>query len=103
MAALPKKSTTWKKWGRTFPINYKEVNYAQAIEQSLWKKENGPDFLHTVVAGKSFKKHDLKLLAHGGRMFCFGGAGQKMWRSGPILINRSWFFIENRLISPPFP
>lgn len=91
------KITYLEKMGVDFPINYLEVNYAQAIEKEFGKRKM--DLIFNTVAGKSFKK-DLKLLSHGGRLFCFGGAARTGQR--PHLINDLAFLLKTGFVSPLF-
>lgn len=83
--------------GVDFPVNYKEENYAQAIEKAFGKRKM--DLIFNTVAGKSFK-NDLKLLSHGGRMFCFGGAARSGQKAH--IFNDLAFFLKTGFISPLF-
>lgn len=86
-----------KKMGVDFPINYREVNYPEAIERQCGKRKM--DLIFNTVAGKSFKK-DLKLLAHGGRLFCFGGSARSGQKSH--LLNDLAFLMKTGFVSPLF-
>jgi len=97
LCSSPQKIDYLEKMGVDLPINYKEVNYAQAIEQAYGKRKM--DLIFNTVAGKSFK-NDLKLLAHGGRMFCFGGAARSGQRAH--IINDLGFLLKTGFISPLF-
>ncbi|MDN3687555.1 quinone oxidoreductase family protein [Cyclobacterium jeungdonense] len=86
-----------KKMGVEFPINYREVNYSAAIEKEFGKRKM--NLIFNTVAGKSFKK-DLKLLAHGGHLFCFGGAARSGQKSH--LLNDLAFLMKTGFVSPLF-
>ncbi len=86
-----------RKMGVDFPINYREVNYTEAIEKEFGKRKM--NLIFNTVAGKSFKR-DLKLLAHGGRIFCFGGSARSGQKSH--LLNDIAFLMKTGFVSPLF-
>ena len=97
LCSSPGKVDYLKRMGVDFPINYREVDYRKAIEKKFGKRKMVHIF--NTVAGKSFK-NDLKLLAHGGRLYCFGGSA----RSGQKghLLNDIAFLMKTGFVSPLF-
>lgn len=57
--------------GADLIVNYKNTDYSVELESKLGK--NAVDMTFNAVGGVTFKQ-DKRLLAHGGRMFLFGGA-----------------------------
>lgn len=55
-----------KELGVHYPINYRKVDFAEVINDKI-------DVIFDPVGGSSFKR-GKKLLAHGGRILCYGGA-----------------------------
>lgn len=86
-----------KKIGVDFPINYRAVDYSTEIEKQFGERKM--NLIFNTVAGKSFKK-DLKLLAHGGRLFCFGGSARSGQKSH--LLNDLAFLLKTGFVSPLF-
>ncbi|SHM30686.1 NADPH2:quinone reductase [Cyclobacterium lianum] len=86
-----------EKTGVDFPVNYKEVDYAQAIEKAFGKRKI--DLIFNTVAGSSIK-NDFKLLSHGGRLFCFGGAARSGQKAH--LFNDLAFLLKTGFFSPLF-
>jgi NADPH2:quinone reductase len=83
--------------GVEWPINYRAVNYLEAVEKEFGKRKM--DLIFNSVAGKSIKR-DLKLLAPGGRLFCYGGSD----RSGQKrkLVYDLAFLLKTGFLSPLF-
>ncbi|MBL4625353.1 MAG: zinc-binding dehydrogenase [Flavobacteriales bacterium] len=80
-----------KQQGVHFPINYREEDFAATI-QKLDKKM---DVIFDPVGGSSFKR-DKTILAHGGRIICFGGSE----RSSGGIIQTLKFVFGFGLMSP---
>ena len=66
-----------KQQGVDFPINYRKEDFAEHIQ----KLNVRMDVIFDPVGGSSFKR-DKTILAHGGRIICFGGSGRS---SGGII------------------
>ncbi|MBL4652263.1 MAG: zinc-binding dehydrogenase [Flavobacteriales bacterium] len=58
-----------KQQGVDFPINYRKEDFAECIQKLNVKM----DVIFDPVGGSSFKR-DKTILAHGGRIICFGGS-----------------------------
>lgn len=83
--------------GVDHPINYKKTSYSSYVEKNLGKRKM--DFIFNPVAGKSFK-NDLKLLSHGGRIFCYGGSARS-GKKGHVG-NDLAFLLKTGFLSPLF-
>ncbi|NHE59257.1 quinone oxidoreductase family protein [Cyclobacterium plantarum] len=97
LCSSPRKMEYLEKMGVDFRVNYKDVNYSEVIEKEFGKRKM--DLIFNTVAGKSFKD-DLKLLSHGGRMFCFGGAARSGQKAH--VFNDLAFLLKTGFISPLF-
>ena len=86
-----------KTLGVDTPINYKKEDYKTVIEEKFGTRK--VDYAFNPVAGKSFKQ-DMKLLAFGGKIFCYGassrsGKGKGIWHD-------LMFLLKTGFISPLF-
>lgn len=86
-----------KELGVDYPINYVKENYKDRIIEHLG--ERPIDQIFNAVAGNSFKK-DLKLLSHGGKLFCFGGAARSGKKNS--IFNDLSFLLKTGFVSPLF-
>ena len=86
-----------KELGVDYPINYLKENYKDWIIEHLG--ERPIDQIFNAVAGSSFKK-DLKLLAYGGKLFCFGGAARSGKKDN--VFNDLSFLLKTGFVSPLF-
>lgn len=77
-----------KKLGVHHPINYRKVDFAEVIKEKL-------DVIFDPIGGSSFKR-GKKMLAHGGRIVCYGGSE----RSGGGLITTLKFAWNFGFFSP---
>ncbi|WP_375584716.1 zinc-binding alcohol dehydrogenase family protein [Cyclobacterium xiamenense] len=83
--------------GVEWPINYRAVNYVKAVEREFGKRKL--DLIFNSVAGKSIKR-DLKLLAPGGRLFCYGGSDRSGQKKN--LLSDLAFLLKTGFLSPLF-
>ena len=80
-----------KQQGVDFPINYRKEDFAEHIQ----KLNVRMDVIFDPVGGSSFKR-DKTILAHGGRIICFGGSE----RSSGGIIQTLKFVLGFGFISP---
>lgn len=71
LTSSDKKLDYLKQNGVTHPINYSKSDYVEQIQTIL--KDEKIDVAFNSVGGSTFRK-DLKLLAFGGRIICYGAA-----------------------------
>ncbi len=80
-----------KQQGVDFPINYRKEDFAEHIQ----KLNVSMDVIFDPVGGSSFKR-DKTILAHGGRIICFGGSE----RSSGSIIQTLKFVLGFGFMSP---
>lgn len=95
-ASTPEKIKYLETLGVDYPINYRDIDFAEAVEKNLQGKRL--DVVFNPVGGKTIKK-GLKLLGPGGRMICFGISGINE-RSNAL--TRTKFFLDFGLFHPGF-